>query len=720
MTLLDNPTDLDVKFSQESKDYHSLNAEVNLYSPDGKLQLDKDREAARQYAISHVNANTQYFHNLEERLEYLFEEKYYEREVFEQYSMEFIQKLNDHLYSFKYRFKSFMGIMKFYQQYALKTRDGKRYLERWEDRVLANALLLGNGSEKDAWDIGRAIMVGYQPATPTFTNAGKYARGGYTSCFLIRTEDNLESIMRTIASTGQLAKRGGGVGILGTNIRAAGDPIKGIHNAASGVVPFAKVLDDTLAWINQLGTRQGAGVVYLNAHHMDVLSLLDSKRENADDLVRLKILSIGIMVPDITYELARAGEPMYLFSPHDVEKAYGKPFSDVSVTEHYREMVDNPAIRKTKIDARDFFKRVAETQAESGYPYIIHEDTVNFANPVNGHINMSNLCVEIVQVNTPSTFNEDGSYREVGQDISCNLGSVLVGEAIRSRNFADIVDAAVRSLTTVTLKAEFESVPSVEKANNSYHSIGLGNMGLHGFFAQEGIAYDSPEALDFADAYFSTVNYHTLRASNRIAIERGESFFEFDKSTYATGEYFEMYLNEDFRAKTDKVKALFEKYGFEVPSPKDWASLAERVKRGGLFHSYRLANAPNGSISFVRDVTSSIHPITSLIEARAEGKVGTIYYPAAGLTDENKDEYKDAYQIGWKALIDMYATAQKHIDQSQSMTLFFDKDATARDVLKAQQYAWRSGVKSIYYSRFQTDNAGLDSFDSKSCVSCTI
>jgi ribonucleoside-diphosphate reductase alpha chain len=710
----------DVNFAKDEPDYHSLNAEANLYGPDGKMQLDKDKEAARQYFLQHVNPNTYFFLNFEDRMKYLFEAGYYEQEVFNQYSMNFLKTLNDEIYAKNYRFASYMGAVKFFKAYALKTRDGKRYLEHFEDRVLANAVLLGDGNEKQARNIANAIMTGYQPATPTFTNAGKKARGGYSSCFLIRTEDNLESIMRSVASTGQLAKRGGGVGILGTNIRAAGDPIKGIENAASGVVPYGKVLDDTLAWINQLGTRQGAGVLYLNAHHMDVLALLDSKKENADDLTRLKILSVGLMIPDITYELTRTGEPMYLFSPHDVELAYGKPFSDISVTEHYRDMVDNPKIRKSKIDAREFFQRIAEVQAESGYPYIINEDTVNRGNPLEGRINMSNLCVEITQINTPSTFKTDGSYDEIGYDISCNLGSLLVGGAIRSRDFAGLIDASMRALTTVTLRAEFESVPSVEKANNAYHSVGLGSMGLHGFFMESGIAYDSPEAIDFMSAYSSAINFYSIQTSAKIAQERQERFLGFENSTYASGAYFTQYAEESFEPKTKKVQALFEQYGFHTPTQEEWAKLAKTVKKHGLFHSYRLANAPTGSISYVRDMTSSIHPITSLVESRQEGALGTVYYPAAGLTNENKNEYKDAYQIGWKPLIDLYAAAQKHVDQSQSMTLFFDEDATSKDVIKAIQYAYRSGVKSVYYARFKRNSAGIGAQDAELCVSCAV
>ena len=172
-----------------------------------------------------------------------------------------------------------------------------------------------------------------------------------------------------------------------------------------------KLLEDSFSYANQLGARQGAGAVYLNAHHPDIMRFLDTKRENADEKIRIKTLSLGVVVPDITFELAKNGEDMYLFSPYDVEKVYGVPFGDISVTEKYREMVDDARIKKTKINAREFFQTLAEIQFESGYPYIMFEDTVNKANPIKGRINMSNLCSEILQVNTPTTYNEDLSYK---------------------------------------------------------------------------------------------------------------------------------------------------------------------------------------------------------------------------------------------------------------------------------------------------------------------
>ena len=283
------------------------------------------------------------------------------------------------------------------------------------------ALYLARGNEEIAVNMVDEIIAGrFQPATPTFLNAGKRARGELVSCFLLRVEDNMESIARGINSALQLSKRGGGVALSLTNLREAGAPIKKIENQSSGVVPVMKLLEDSFSYANQLGARQGAGAVYLHAHHPDIMSFLDTKRENADEKIRIKSLSLGVVIPDITFELAKRNQEMYLFSPYDVERVYGVPFTEISVTEKYHEMVENPKIRKKKINARRFFQTIAEIQFESGYPYIMIEDTVNRANPIKGRITMSNLCSEILQVSEPRV--QRGPHlQHVGKDIGGNL-----------------------------------------------------------------------------------------------------------------------------------------------------------------------------------------------------------------------------------------------------------------------------------------------------------
>src|SRR6476659_3532705 len=539
----------DTSFKTESRfegmDYHALNAMLNLYDENGKIQFDADKRAAREYFLQHVNQNTVFFHSLKERLDYLAEKEYYEPTVLEKYPFEFIQELNDLAYSKKFRFETFLGAFKYYTSYTLKTFDGKRHLERFEDRVVMTALGLADGDQDLANALVDEIIAGrFQPATPTFLNTGKAQRGELVSCFLLRIEDNMESISRGINSSLQLSKRGGGVALLLSNIRESGAPIKQIENQSSGIIPVMKLLEDSFSYANQLGARQGAGAVYLNAHHPDILRFLDTKRENADEKIRIKTLSLGVVVPDITFELARKNEDMYLFSPYDVEKVYGVPFGDISVTEKYREMVDDARIKKTKINAREFFQTLAEIQFESGYPYIMFEDTVNKANPIKGRINMSNLCSEILQVNTPTTYNEDLSYAEIGKDISCNLGSMNIALAMDGGNLGRSVDTAIRALTSVSDQSHITSVRSIDDGNDRSHAIGLGQMNLHGYLAREHVHYGSEEGLDFTNIYFYSVLFHALQASNRIAIERGQAFGGFEKSEYASGEFFDKYTDQ--------------------------------------------------------------------------------------------------------------------------------------------------------------------------------
>lgn len=697
--------------------YHELNALLNLYDEDGKIQFGAEREAARQYFLQHVNNNTVFFHDLKEKIEYLIEEEYYEPELFEKYSYEFVKSLFKRAYAAKFRFSTFLGAFKFYTSYALKTFDGQRYLERYEDRVCMTALLLADGDTALAERIVDEIISGrLQPATPTFLNAGKKQRGELVSCFLLSIEDNMESIGRAVQNSLQLSKRGGGVALCLTNLRESGAPIKKIQNQGSGVIPVMKLLEDTFSYANQLGARQGAGAVYLHAHHPDIYAFLDTKRENADEKVRIKTLSLGVVIPDITFELAKRNEDMYLFSPYDVEKVYGVPFAYVNVSEKYYEMVDDARIRKTKINAREFFQTLAEIQFESGYPYIMFEDTVNRANLIKGKVILSNLCSEVLEVTEPSTFNEEGYYEQLGKDISCNLASLNIAATMDGDSISDTVEAAIRALTSVSDLSNIRSVPPVERGNRMSHAIGLGQMNLHGYLAREHIFYGSEEALDFTNMYFYTVAYHAVRTSMLIAKERGVTFEGFERSKYATGEYFKKYTEQDWVPQTGRVRELFTNH--HIPTREDWAKLAADVAEHGMYNQNLQAVPPTGSISYINGSTSSIHPIASKIEIRKEGKLGRVYYPAPFMTNDNLQYYQDAYEIGYEKIIDTYAVATQHVDQGLSLTLFFPDTATTRDINRAQIYAWKKGIKTLYYIRLRQQ--ALEGTQVEGCVSCML
>ena len=721
---LDNTTDTTVEQYDPAHDYHALNAMLNLYDADGRIQFGKDKAAEREYVTGHVATNTKRFESTGERLRYLIDHQYYAPAVFERYSPEFLDDFYVHAESSGFEFGTFLGAFKFYTSYALKTFDGKLYLEDFPQRCAAVALELAAGSEQRAVEYLDEMLSGaFQPATPTFLNLGKAQRGEAVSCFLVRIEDSMESISRGINAALQLSKRGGGVALLLSNLRELGAPIKHIENQSSGVIPVMKLLEDSFSYANQLGARQGAGAVYLNAHHPDILRFLDTKRENADEKIRIKSLALGVVIPDVTFELAKKKAKMALFSPYDAERVYGKPFADISVTEHYDEMVADDRIRKTYIDAREFFTTLAEIQFESGYPYIVFEDTVNRANPIAGRITMSNLCSEILQVQEASSYNEDLTYSHVGRDVSCNLGSLNIAKAMDA-GLAGTVETAIRALTSVSEHTRIDAVPSIRRANDEGHAIGLGQMNLHGFLAREGIQYGSEEALDFTDMYFMTVAYHAYRASHTLAVEHGTAFRGFADSAYAKpageGNYFDKYTDgrRSLAPRTELVRALFERFGVAIPTEADWAELRDDILRDGIYNQNLQAVPPTGSISYINHSTSSIHPIASKIEIRKEGKLGRVYYPAAYMTNENLEYYKDAFEIGWKAIVDTYAEATQHVDQGLSLTLFFPDTATTRDLNKAQIYAWRKGIKTLYYIRIRQQ--ALEGTEVQGCVSCTL
>ena len=1102
--------------------YYELNNQLNIPDEKGRIQLDKDKEAVKAFFKEHVNQNTVFFHSLKEKLEYLVENDYIESELINKYDFKFVKSLFEFIYNKRFRFDSFMGAYKFYRQYALKTDDGQRYLERYEDRIAFNALLFGDGNEALALDIANEMIERrYQPATPSFMNAGRKRRGEYTSCFLIDVGDSMNDISRAINSSLQLSKIAGGVGLNLTNLRPAGAPIKGYEGMASGVVPVMKILENSFAYANQMGSRAGSGAIYLNIFHQDILSMLATRKENADDKVRIKMLSMGLVVPDKFYELVEKNLPMHLFSPYDIEKEYGELFSQFDITGRYDELVLNPRIGKKTINARDLDTEISKLQQESGYPYIMNYDTTNRENPLSGTISMSNLCVtgdtelltsegymsakdlyesqkeirvhidertvsmdgisrgtrvvdaipvqltakqadvfeiktkqgfsikstewhkyyvleednkvkkkqmnelkvgdkllvqsgrmqefgnntdsdlaylmgiiagdgtlydgrngvkyariilhedkvefkdviedklnkviskyitseevkhnaimvpkfsekkqngktflsmqsgvlgkilfesfgldknnklsipsyvkqgtlevqaaylsglfqmdacvnpspkylsmsielatisekfaqdiqkmllglgsystiykrkeriamlpdsnrnmketptsatyritlqdrksrenfyklielktkdkvkfeefnkilsptsrnpkhkytaeissieffgvedvydttqedyhslifdgivtgncsEILQVQRPSTVNDDQTYKVMGTDISCNLGSLNIPNLMNSEDIGKSVEVAVRALTWVADNLSVPTVPTIEKGNAELRTIGLGHMGLHSYMAINQIQYGSKESVDLTDHLFELINFHSIRASNEIAKETGEAFVGFEKSDYANGKYFDKYTQPRFKSKYEKVRDLFDSI---LPTVEDWEKLKNSVQEHGLYHGYRSATAPTGSISYVNETSASVHPITQLIEKRKEGKTGSTFYPAPQLSDKTIPYYKSAYDTSMLDVIDVYAAAQKHIDQGMSLTLFMRSEIpaglypwkpdggkmTTKDLSLIRHYAFKKGIKTLYYVRTHTDDG--EEIGANQCESCVV
>ncbi|MBL4986214.1 class 1b ribonucleoside-diphosphate reductase subunit alpha [Bacillus safensis] len=689
-----------------------LNNEI-MIQKEGKFQFDKDKEAVHSYFVDYINQNTVFFHNLEEKIDYLIENDYYEEEFLRQYSMADIKEVFEAAYAKKFRFPSFMSAFKFYNDYALKTNDKKKILERYEDRISVVALFFAGGDKEKALEfVELMINQEYQPSTPTFLNAGRKRRGELVSCFLLEVNDSLNDISRAIDISMQLSKLGGGVSLNLSKLRAKGEAIKDVENATKGVVGVMKLLDNAFRYADQMGQRQGSGSAYLNIFHRDINDFLDTKKISADEDVRVKTLSIGVVIPDKFIELAREDKTAYTFYPHTVYKEYGQHLDEMDMEEMYDELVENPKVKKEKVNPRKLLEKLAVLRSESGYPYIMFQDNVNREHALNhiSRVKFSNLCSEVLQASEVSSYTDYDQEDEIGLDISCNLGSLNIMNVMKNKSIEKTVNLATDSLTLVSETTDIRNAPAVRKANKAMKSIGLGAMNLHGYLAQNQIAYESEEARDFANTFFMMVNYYSIKRSSELAKEKGETFHRYEGSGYATGEYFNKYVENDFTPKTEKAAALFE--GMHIPTKEDWAALKEFVAEHGMYHSYRLCIAPTGSISYVQSATASVMPIMERIEERTYGNSKT-YYPMPGLSAQNWFFYKEAYDMDMFKVVDMIATIQQHVDQGISFTLFLKDTMTTRDLNRIDLYAHHKGIKTLYYAR--TKDTGQEG-----CLSCVV
>ena len=678
---------------------------------DGFYQLEKDKLAVEEFQKEVVEKYYP-FETHEQRMMWLIDNGYYIN-FLDMYDMFFIVELTKHIYSYEFKFQSYMAISKFYQSYALKTNDKKYYLETYEERIVACALYLAQGDTDYAWKLAESmIKQEYQPATPTFMNTGKARGGEMVSCFLLEMDDSLNSINYNMNTMGQLSKIGGGVACNLSKLRARGEAIKEVEGASSGIVPVMKLMEDTFSYVNQLGQRAGAGVAYLNIFHWDIEEFLSTKKISGDEKSRLQTLSIGVVIPDKFVELARENKPMHVFAPYTVYKQYGEHLDDLDIDKVYDDLVANPNVKKRQLDPRQLLTNIARTQFESGYPYIMYRSNANKVHALKelGDIKISNLCCEIMQLQETSEINDYGVEDVIKRDISCNLGSLNITNVMENKSIEQSVKTAMKALTSVSDMSNIANAPGVCKANEELHAVGLGAMNLHGYLAKNKIAYESKYAKDFVRTFFMMVNFYSILASVEIAMEKKEVFKGFYESEYANGNYFKKYLENDYAPTTKKVQKLFE--GINIPTQKDWEKLAVLVSGHGMYHAYRLAIAPTQSIGYVQNATPSIAPIVSTVETRTYGD-STTYYPMPYLSKNNFFFYQSAYDMDMMKVIDLFAEAQEHIDQGISLVLYVDSETPTSQLVRYYMYAHHKGLKSLYYTRTRLLSA-------TECESCSV
>ena len=544
-------------------------------------------------------------------------------------------------------------------------------------------------------------------ATPTLSNARKPYHQ-LSSCFVDTVPDSLEGIYRCLDTFAMVSKFGGGMGMYFGKVRASGSDIRGFQGVAGGVIRWMKLVNDTAVAVDQLGMRQGAVAVYLDAWHKDLPEFLQLRTNNGDDRMKAHDIFPAVCYPDLFWRMADEdlNQPWHLFCPHEIQTVKGYCLEDFYGEEweqRYQDCVADSRLSRRTLTLKEIIRLVLRSAVETGTPFTFNRDTVNRSNP-NAHrgiIYCSNLCTEIAQnmsaaeAVSSAIRSEEGDLIVVntirpGDLVVCNLGSLSLAHLPleNKEKLREKVGIAVRALDNV-IDLNLYPVPYAQITNQRYRSIGLGISGYHHALAMRGIRWESEEHLHFIDTLFEQINYAAIEASTQLAKEKG-CYSYFEGSDWQTGAY-------------------FEKRGYTAER---WKELATRVARQGMRNAYLLAVAPTSSTSILAGTTAGIDPVMKRFYLE-EKKGVMLPRVAPGLSDRTYWLYKGAYLIDQQWSVRAAGVRQRHIDQSQSLNLYITHEYTLRTLLNLYLQAWKCGVKTLYYVRSQA----LEVQECESCAS---
>lgn len=643
-----------------------------------------------------------------EKIAYCTKEGLYGDYILKQYAKEEIDELQSYLKDERDELFTYSGLEFVMKRYLLISHNHE-VLETPQEMFMGIAMHLAIKEQdrvywaKQIYDILSMLKV--TMATPTMSNARKPYHQ-LSSCFIDTVDDTLSNIYKSIDNFAQVSKHGGGMGMYFGKVRANGSDIRGFEGAAGGVIRWIKLVNDTATAVDQLGVRQGAVAVYLDAWHKDLPEFLNLRTNNGDDRMKAHDVFPSVCYPDLFWKMAKEdlNATWYFMCPHEILKVKGYALEDYYGEEweqRYFDCVNDARISKREMILKDVVRLILKSAVETGTPFTFNRDHVNRMNPNNhcGIIYCSNLCTEIaqnmspLQIEEPEIVEVNGetivvNKNKPGDFVVCNLASLSLGNIdVNNRNeLQQIISVVVRALDNV-IDLNYYPVPYAKITNQKYRPIGLGVSGYHHMLVKNGMSFESDEHLQFVDQLFEDINYYTIQASMQLAKEKG-MYELFKNSDWDNGSYF------------TKRNYIQEK----------WKNLAKEVHEHGMRNAWLIAVAPTSSTSIIAGTTAGVDPIMNKYFLE-EKKGSMIARVAPDLTPKTFWLYKNAHLIDQKWIVKAAGTRQRHIDQAQSVNLYITNEFTLRKVLMLYIHAWKYGVKTIYYVRSK-------SLEVEECESC--
>ena len=644
-----------------------------------------------------------------EKLRYLTSEGLYGKYILDSYSKKEIEEAFEFIDDERNNLYTYAGLDLLISRYLIHNRSHV-VLESPQEMYLGIALHLAlkEGEDRMTWVRKFYDIMSLQKvtmATPTQSNARKPYHQ-LSSCFIDTVPDSLDGIYSSVSKFADVSKFGGGMGMYFGKVRSRGGSIRGFEGASGGVIRWIRVVNDTAVAVDQLGMRQGAVAVYLDAWHKDLPEFLQLRTNNGDDRMKAHDVFPAVCYPDLFWRLAKENlnQDWYLMDPHDIMQIKGYCLEDSFGEEwekRYWDCVNDVRISKRVIGLKELVKLILKSAVETGTPFAFYRDTVNRMNPNKhkGMIYCSNLCTEIAQnmseAEIVSTTVETHEGDEVivtrtkpGDFVVCNLASLCLGNinVHDNKELEDITSTVIRALDNV-IDLNFYPINDAKLTNQKYRAIGLGVSGYHHMLAKNRIKWESEEHLAFADKVFEDIGYAAVKASNELAKERG-SYSLFEGSEWQDGKYFDR-----------------REYNSER-----WQELKASVAENGIRNAWIMATAPTSSTSILIGTTAGLDPVMNRFFLE-EKKGAILPRVAPELSMATYWYYKQAHYIDQTWSVRAAGIRQRHIDQAQSFNFWITNDYKMSQLLNLYILAWEEGVKTVYYVR----SKALDPEDCDSC-----
>ena len=552
-------------------------------------------------------------------------------------------------------------------------------------------------------------------STPTLFNSATL-RPQLSSCYLTTVADDLEAIYSSFKDNALLSKFAGGLGNDWTRVRGLGAQIKGTNGQSQGVVPFLKVANDTAVAVNQGGKRKGAVCAYIETWHIDIEEFIELRKNTGDERRRTHDMNTANWVPDLFMKRVAEKKDWTLFSPEEVPELhdlYGQAFE--KAYQSYEEKAARGEIKLFKtVSALDLWRKMLSMLFETGHPWITFKDPCNvrYTNQHVGVVHSSNLCTEI-------TLHTNDNEIAV-----CNLGSVNLAahidkNGLNKQQLEKTIKTAMRLLDNV-VDYNYYAVPQARNSNLRHRPVGLGIMGFQDALYQLNIAYNSEQAIEFADQSMEAISYFAIKASADLAAERGQ-YSSYQGSLWSQGI---LPLDSCLKMITERGNYI----ECDTSSTLDWDSLRKTVIKQGMRNSNCLAIAPTATISNICGVSQSIEPIYQnlYVKSNLSGEFTVVnpylvkalkekqlwdevmvndlkYYDGSvahieRIPEDIKTLYATAFEVDTRWLIEAGARRQKWIDQSQSLNLYM-AEPSGKKLDQLYKLAWVRGLKSTYYLR---------------------